>query len=67
MKYNKCVVPDCEGNFIPGRYSDIKIMLCMRHYEMMKFFVWMLENMKVVNKKSEIEQKAEDMGIVLPK
>jgi hypothetical protein len=56
MKYGLCKFPECAGFDKGGKYG-----LCRKHEEMMKFFIWMLENIKVQD-----EQKTKS-GLILPK
>lgn len=58
QKFDKCSFPSCDGNYNPQRTG--KIPLCVRHCEMMKFFLWMMENVKIKD-----EQKAKS-GLILP-
>jgi hypothetical protein len=62
QKFSKCSYPDCEGSYNPTRSGNIP--LCVRHLEMMKFFLWMLDNVRMKN--SEKEEVARKSGLVLP-
>ena len=60
QKLDRCSFPSCEGRYNPQRTGNIT--LCVRHAEMMKFFLWMLDNVKL----SEQQQETKS-GIILPK
>lgn len=57
IKYNKCAAPWCDGSVVPERNTH---GLCGKHDEMMRFFVWMMENVKV--KSTETEEKKEEIN-----
>lgn len=54
--YAKCKYPECNGNA-----SDIRDGgLCRRHAEILRFFMWMMENVKLK------DPKKTPSGLVLP-
>ena len=57
MKF--CEVPDCSGYAI----SD-EIPICRKHYDLLKFFTWALNNIKITDKIDDIRTKS---GLILPK
>ena len=59
IKYEKCQYPNCDGNYIPARSGSIK--LCPKHFELMEFVLWMLENVKIP------KEKVTKGGLILPK
>jgi len=63
QKYEKCSYPECDGNYNPQRTGNIT--LCVRHCEMMKFFLWMLDNVKM--KEAAAAENKTDSGLILPK
>ena len=56
---NRCSYPECDGHYNPQRTG--KISLCIRHFEMMKFFLWMMENVKIKD-----EDTKQETGLILP-
>ena len=59
QNFSKCDFPDCQGKYNPQRTGNIT--LCVRHAEMMKFFLWMLDNVKLNEKQEESKS-----GLILP-
>jgi hypothetical protein len=47
-RYPKCNFPPCEGNVLPGKHN-----FCAKHQDMANFFIFMMENIKVADKKVE--------------
>ena len=58
IKYEKCSYPSCSGNYNSNRTGEIK--LCVKHYEMMTFFLWMLDTVKIS------KDKKSKGGLILP-
>ncbi len=58
IKYGKCSYPACDGKYIPTRTGDTK--LCPKHYEIMLFFLWMLDTIKIS------KDKKSKGGLILP-
>jgi len=57
MKYSLCSFPECSGYVTDkGR----KIGLCNKHFEMLRFFLWAMDNIKVKDKSKTTS------GIILP-
>jgi len=56
QKYPRCKYTECSGTAVDTRDSG----LCKRHAEMLRFFLWVLENVKFKDK------KLTDSGLVLP-
>jgi len=56
QKYARCKYPECMGNSVEERDSG----LCKRHAEMLRFFMWMMDNVKFKNPKET------NSGLVLP-
>lgn len=52
--YDKCVYPECLGNVVPGKTIG---NLCIKHSDLLKFFVWSLDNMRVEPEESNNEAK----------
>ena len=44
--YDKCVYPDCLGNVVGGKSIN---GLCIKHSDLLNFFVWALDNIRVNN------------------
>lgn len=44
MKYNKCPVPNCERNLIPGKSPH---GLCIEHEKWLDFLLFILPHIKV--------------------
>lgn len=62
MNYEKCAYPDCEGNYVPARTGTSK--LCTKHFEMLGFIIWALNNVKFKGVDSEAVTES---GLVIPK
>ena len=56
INYDKCKYPECIGNVIPNKTFE---GLCARHSEMLKFFFWALESIRV-NSKEKIDNEQVD-------
>lgn len=56
IKYPKCKFPDCDGSASEPRNAG----LCRKHAEMLRFFLWAMDNVKFKDKK---ETKS---GLILP-
>jgi len=57
MKF--CDVPNCSGYAL-----NDEIPLCRKHSELLEFFVWALNNVKISDKIDEIRTKS---GLIIPK
>jgi hypothetical protein len=55
--YEMCRAPDCSGKVTQ---QGEKYGLCNRHLDMLKFFLWALDHVKM---KDEIKSKS---GLILP-
>lgn len=56
QKYGRCKYPECAGNVIEAK----ELGLCKKHMELLKFFLWALENVKMK------DSKTTNSGLVLP-
>ena len=56
QKYNRCKFPECMGNAVDTKDAG----LCKRHAEMLRFFMWALENVRIKDK------KISESGLILP-
>jgi len=54
-----CEVTNCSGYAI-----NEDILLCRKHYDMLQFFTWALNNIKISKDIDEIRTKS---GLILPK
>ena len=43
-RYEKCKYPGCIGNIVPGKTMKD---LCIKHTDLLVFFVWCLKNVQV--------------------
>ena len=60
MKYKLCAVPSCSGWVTEvGK----KVDLCNKHFDMLMFFMWALENVKFPDKEDKKKTKS---GLILP-
>jgi hypothetical protein len=57
-KYEKCMYPPCNKNYIPERTGKVK--LCPTHADMFLFLTWFLANVKVS------KEKRSQGGLILP-
>jgi|TARA_Y100000310_G_scaffold2026_1_gene2542 hypothetical protein len=53
--YDKCIYPDCIGNVVNGKSIN---GLCIKHSDLLNFFIWSLDNIQVSN-----EEKEENLGV----
>lgn len=44
QKYNKCPVPNCKRNLIPGKHPR---GLCIHHEELLDFLLFILPHIKI--------------------
>jgi len=54
-KYDKCVYPDCIRNVVSSKSIH---GLCIKHSDLLNFFIWALDNIRVNN-----VEKQEDLSV----
>ena len=54
-----CEVPECGGYAI-----NEEVKICRKHYSLLQFFTWALNNVRISKDVDEIKTKS---GIILPK
>ena len=59
MKYELCTVPECSG-WVSDKGK--KTSLCNKHFDMLRFFIWALENVKF----NDEDKKKTASGLILP-